>query len=117
MEVLEQGREVIFLHRLVPGAADRSYGIHVARLAGVPAAVTARAESILAALEASPIAPGSRSTARAKSARPSPGRLVLEHLHRLDPLNLTPLQALEALQELRELLDHGEAADQDSDLG
>ncbi|CAA9224528.1 MAG: DNA mismatch repair protein MutS [uncultured Chloroflexi bacterium] len=53
MDVLEEGDRVVFLHRVVAGSADRSYGIHVARLAGVPRAVTARAQEILAGLEAS----------------------------------------------------------------
>ncbi len=52
MDVLEEGDRVVFLHRVVPGSAGRSYGIHVARLAGVPRPVTRRAEQVLAALEA-----------------------------------------------------------------
>ena len=51
VEVREHEREVVFLHTIAPGSADRSYGIHVARLAGVPEAVLARAEAVLAALE------------------------------------------------------------------
>ncbi|HEX2184687.1 MAG TPA: hypothetical protein VHN78_04175, partial [Chloroflexota bacterium] len=52
MDVLEEGDRVVFLHRVVPGSAGRSYGIHVARLAGVPRTVTQRAEAVLADLEA-----------------------------------------------------------------
>jgi DNA mismatch repair protein MutS len=52
MDVLEEGGQVVFLHRVVPGSADRSYGIHVAKLAGVPRDVTRRAEEVLAGLEA-----------------------------------------------------------------
>jgi DNA mismatch repair protein MutS len=51
VQVQELDREVIFLHKIAPGSADRSYGIHVARLAGVPEPVLARAEAVLAALE------------------------------------------------------------------
>jgi len=51
MEVLERGEDVAFLHHVAPGAADRSYGVHVARLAGVPEPVTRRATQILADLE------------------------------------------------------------------
>ena len=51
MRVKEWQNEVVFLHEVAPGAADRSYGIHVAQLAGLPAAVVARAEEVLAALE------------------------------------------------------------------
>ena len=51
MRVKEWQGEVVFLHEVAPGAADRSYGIQVARLAGLPAAVVARAEEVLEALE------------------------------------------------------------------
>ncbi|MGH6720029.1 MAG: DNA mismatch repair protein MutS, partial [Alphaproteobacteria bacterium] len=50
LEVKEWRDSIVFLHRVVPGAADRSYGVHVARLAGLPAAVVARAEEVMAAL-------------------------------------------------------------------
>jgi DNA mismatch repair protein MutS len=55
--VREYGDEVIFLRQIIPGAADRSYGIHVARLAGVPQAVLERAQSILELLEKNASAP------------------------------------------------------------
>ncbi len=55
--VREWNDEIVFLHRIVPGAADKSYGIQVARLAGLPAAVVARAKDILARLEASEVPP------------------------------------------------------------
>ncbi len=51
MRVKEWQGEVVFLHEVAAGAADRSYGIHVARLAGLPAAVVARAEEVLETLE------------------------------------------------------------------
>ena len=51
VQVREQGDAIVFLRRIVPGAADKSYGIHVARLAGLPAPVIARAQTILAGLE------------------------------------------------------------------
>src|SRR6202022_1767641 len=51
VEVLEEGSEVRFLHRVVPGGADRSYGIHVAALAGLPPPVIARARQLLEELE------------------------------------------------------------------
>src|SRR4030088_2780040 len=50
-EALEDGETVRFLHRVVPGGADRSYGIHVAALAGLPSGVIARARQVLAELE------------------------------------------------------------------
>jgi DNA mismatch repair protein MutS len=52
VQVKEVDRDVIFLHAIAPGNADKSYGIHVARLAGVPDAVLARAEAVLESLEA-----------------------------------------------------------------
>jgi DNA mismatch repair protein MutS len=61
------GHKVVFLHKIVPGGADRSYGIHVAQLAGLPAPVIQRANEIMGALEARPGKP-SRST------RTQPGR-------------------------------------------
>lgn len=51
VQVKEQGDSIVFLRRIVPGAADKSYGIHVARLAGIPASVIDRANAILTALE------------------------------------------------------------------
>ena len=51
VQVREQGDAIVFLRRIVPGAADKSYGIHVARLAGLPAPVIDRAQAILAGLE------------------------------------------------------------------
>ena len=51
MRVKEWQGDVVFLHEVAPGAADRSYGIHVAKLAGLPQAVIARAEQVLATLE------------------------------------------------------------------
>jgi DNA mismatch repair protein MutS len=51
MRVKEWKGEVVFLHEVGPGTADRSYGIHVAKLAGLPKSVTARAEEVLGALE------------------------------------------------------------------
>jgi DNA mismatch repair protein MutS len=51
VEVLEKGDDVVFLHSVVEGGADRSYGVHVARLAGVPERVTRRAAALLEDLE------------------------------------------------------------------
>jgi DNA mismatch repair protein MutS len=93
LEVLEEGAEVIFLHRVVPGGADRSYGVYVARLAGVPASVANRAQEILDELESG--------VSRPVVSAPSVSRVVddraLRRLRTLEPMNLTPLQALEEL--------------------
>ncbi|MGQ0712583.1 MAG: DNA mismatch repair protein MutS [Gemmatimonadaceae bacterium] len=107
VEVREIGDEVLFLHRLQPGGADRSYGIEVGRLAGLPPAVLARARAILRLLEgghlvsSSPV--GEPRTAQADAqlalfaAAPHP---VVEQLRALDPNSITPLQALQILAEL-----------------
>jgi len=51
IDVREYNNEIIFMHKIVPGVANRSYGIHVAKMAGMPETVVARAESVLAELE------------------------------------------------------------------
>jgi DNA mismatch repair protein MutS len=101
VEVVEEGDAVTFLHRIVEGGADRSYGIHVARLAGVPGAVVARARRLLAEHEQrSPIAADARGRVQLAlplaSTAPHP---VVEELERLDLDGLTPLQALNKLAE------------------
>jgi DNA mismatch repair protein MutS len=107
MDVLERGDRVVFLHRVAPGAADRSYGVYVARLAGVPDVVTRRAATILANLELRnggprPIHPAPEPVPRGA---PDPGQeAVLRRLVDLDPLRMTPLEALAELSALRELL-------------
>ncbi|MBI3981357.1 MAG: DNA mismatch repair protein MutS [Gemmatimonadetes bacterium] len=102
--VREVGEEVVFLHRLEPGGADRSYGIHVARLAGLPGAVVSRARQILALLESGhhvagavpPPAPDAGQLALFEAGHP-----VLEDLRAIEPDSLTPLEALNRLAELR----------------
>ena len=105
--------EILFLRKVVPGRADRSYGIQVARLAGLPAKVVERAREILTALEHDELARGGRpSLSRTATepqqqlglfqALPSPReeRLV-GRLLAVDPDRLTPLEALTLLAELR----------------
>jgi DNA mismatch repair protein MutS len=109
VDVLEEGNQVVFLRRVVSGGADRSYGIHVAKLAGVPRAVTRRAEEVLRSLEQD----GSKKT----SGSGGPSQLsgdafqlslfgepdpVLEELKTLDVLSLTPLEAISKLFELQQ---------------
>jgi DNA mismatch repair protein MutS len=110
--VSEQDGEIVFLHRIVPGGADQSYGIHVARLAGVPAAVVDRARAILAFLEkqhAAEPAP-SQPMRRVKTGRALQGSLfaalpdpLLEALRRADPDALTPDAALDLIRQLKAL--------------
>jgi DNA mismatch repair protein MutS len=103
--VAEQGDRVVFLHRIIPGAADRSYGVHVAQLAGLPRPVVVRAQEILAELEASGAAGPRRSTAPptvyqlSLFSRDDP---LLTDLKALDVNALSPLDALNKLYELQQ---------------
>ena len=120
--VREVGDHVLFLHRLQPGGADRSYGIEVGKLAGLPEGVIARARDVLRLLEgeaermvptlASGAAAGPRLSRRTgapaaptdqlglfASATPHP---VVERLRKTDVNSLTPLAALQLLAELAE---------------
>jgi len=105
--VKEVGREVVFLHSVVPGVAERSYGIHVARLAGLPERVTRDAEEILDGFGeekgASPLLPRKPRAAALPLFAPGEHPL-LEELRRVDPNRLTPLQALELLAKWKERL-------------
>jgi DNA mismatch repair protein MutS len=103
VEVLEEAGAVVFLHRVAPGAARRSYGIEVAKLAGIPKPVTRRPEDILSGLEAAP---------RGRTARRVPAGVqmplfqapdpVVDELRSVDVLALSPLEALTKLCELAE---------------
>ncbi len=115
MRVKEWQGDVVFLHEVGPGAADRSYGIHVARLAGLPEGVIARAETILHSLErGEPSGAVSRLAddlplfaavrARPAPAAPSGPSPLEEALRAVSPDEMTPRQALEALYRLRGLL-------------
>src|SRR5262249_1971995 len=97
----EQGGEIVFLRRVTPGGASRSYGIEVARLAGLPRSVVARSRQILSELER-PVAterpPSQLPLLVPAPPRPSP---VEAALGALDPDRMTPLQALLALADLK----------------
>ncbi len=101
MAVAEEGDQVVFLHKVVPGGADKSYGIHVAQLAGLPRAVVHRAEELLAGLESGELRPGQRE----KEETPVQLALftdhdpILEELKALDINSMTPLEALNKLYE------------------
>ena len=106
------GQDVIFLRRIMPGKADRSYGVHVARMAGLPQAAVNRAEEILEDLERSGAAgPKRLFEAKDKKGRPAPVQVSLfaeahpavEALRALDVNGLTPLDALNRLYELQKL--------------
>jgi DNA mismatch repair protein MutS len=99
VEVLEEGETVRFLHRVVPGGADRSYGIHVAALAGLPSSVIARARQVLGELERQrPLEPTELQLGLPIELAPDPIRKELEAMQ---PESLSPLEALQKLYELR----------------
>lgn len=109
--VREWKDEIVFLHQIAPGPADRSYGIHVARLAGVPRPVNRRAQAILEQLEGI----RSESAAVGQATRPggeiqltlfeSPTHPLIEKLKRLDTDHVTPMNALAMIQQWQEELE------------
>lgn len=107
MRVKEWKGEVVFLHEVMAGAADRSYGIHVAQLAGLPAPVIARANAILAGLEGGKAVGNTTSALPLFSYQPPAASVapkiseVEEALRRLNPDELTPKAALECLYTLK----------------
>jgi len=102
MDVLEDQGQVVFLRRVAPGGADRSYGIHVAKLAGLPRGVLHRAEELLEQLEGSrAIAPSSNGSLAQQLSLFAPDDALRNELARLDPLNMTPLEALNVLFDLK----------------
>ena len=105
MRVREWNGELVFLHEAAPGAADRSYGVQVARLAGVPPAVVARARQVLQRLEQEKTAAINLDDlplfAVAERAAPPPSSPVEDALSAIEPDELTPREALEALYRLK----------------
>jgi DNA mismatch repair protein MutS len=103
--VAEEGDKVILLHKIVPGGTDRSYGIHVAQLAGLPKSVIARAQEVLAELEHHP--PKRNKVTRRKTSLQIPlfskGSLLAEEVARLDIDSMSPLEAITKLYELQRL--------------
>jgi DNA mismatch repair protein MutS len=126
--VRETAQGIVFLHRLEAGGTDRSYGIHVAELAGLPATVVSRAKGVLGSLETGhrmvpgeaprdpdpdqpnlfdqvrPAMGSGRPPAPAPAPRPNP---VSERLRSLDPNSMTPLEALQELARLKGEADGG----------
>ena len=101
------GEGLRFLYRIVPGGADRSHGVQVAAMAGLPAPLLARARTLLAAFESAAASRhGAGAPAPAAAAPPplelSPGEPLLRELAALDVDGLTPLEAIAALYALRE---------------
>jgi DNA mismatch repair protein MutS len=111
--VKEVGREVVFLHRVEKGVARGSYGVHVARLAGLPDHVTEAAEQMLKQLlQETPLSP--LSSASAPRAQPIPlfgaeDHPIIQRLRTIDPNALTPMQALQLLDEIHRKIREFEA--------
>ncbi len=109
MKVKEWKGDVVFLHEVAPGAADRSYGIQVAKLAGLPASVTARAKTVLDLLEKGergrpvPIVDDLPLFSVAHGRDEAKEHPALKALAAIDPDELSPKEALEQLYELKKL--------------
>ncbi|MBN1160867.1 MAG: DNA mismatch repair protein MutS [Dehalococcoidales bacterium] len=104
VSVIEEGGRVIFLHKIVPGGVDKSYGIHVAQLAGLPKSVLHRAREVLSELETDGRAAGTKKKPKEPSTQmPLFGeRTELEKdIAGLDIEGMTPLEALNKLYELK----------------
>jgi DNA mismatch repair protein MutS len=114
VRVKEWHGDVVFLHEVLPGAADRSYGIQVAKLAGLPPAVITRAKTVLAKLEAQDRGTGAQAliddlplfavTSRATESEMAPSSeaaALIEALDAIQPDELTPREALDALYALK----------------
>ena len=109
MKVKEWNDSIVFLHEVTPGAADRSYGIHVAKLAGLPDQVVRRAEEVLAALEEgkeghTPLAHIDELPLFGATAPKPRGNAVEEALRAVEPDGLSPKEALEVLYDLKRKL-------------
>ena len=100
--VLEQAGRVVFLHKIARGGADKSYGIHVAQLAGIPKAVVHRAEEVLNELEREHESNTQRAGGGVQLALFTQTDPLRDELANLDVLSLSPLEALNKLFELVE---------------
>jgi DNA mismatch repair protein MutS len=109
MRIKEWDDKIIFLHEVVEGVADRSYGIHVAQMAGLPLSAIARAEQVLAGLENKKVAenkPSHDLNGYNKTAVPKPKQKTINQeleviLSKLDPDGLSPKEALEILYKIK----------------
>lgn len=117
VSTLEENGEVTFLHKISEGPADKSYGIHVAKIAGLPDTVLSRADAILQDLESHSVQLRTEqpyTLSSAEVSEPSVGQLslfaddnqseIIQRLEVLDILNLTPMEAMSTLFDLKKLL-------------
>jgi DNA mismatch repair protein MutS len=108
--VREWEDQIIFMHRIATGAADKSYGVHVARLAGVPRSVITRARQLMNQLAVHVGKTGGKAKAAATAVTPQIGMFdpidqqALTHLRSLDMNRMSPMQAWEALRTLQAML-------------
>ena len=102
--VRERGKSIKFLRRIIPGGADRSYGLHVARLAGLPEGLLKRAEVILEELEGGAAAVPARQTPDEEATYATPGLFtdaVTDKLLHVDVMSMTPIEAISFLHDLQ----------------
>lgn len=109
--VKERGEEIVFLHKVVPGSVDHSYGIQVARLAGLPQKVIERAREILISLETPERAVRETAAAEAEQLRlfaPDPALArAMDEIEETDLMTTTPLEAMQLLYKLQQALKKG----------
>jgi DNA mismatch repair protein MutS len=105
--VTEQENEITLLHKIVPGGADKSYGIHVAQLAGLPKAAIVRAQEILAGLESIPVRRDGASRRKTSYQQQiplfSPSSRLASEIAGLDIDSMSPLEAISKLYELQQI--------------
>lgn len=108
--VKEDGGKVVFLRKLIPGAASHSYGIQVARLAGIPERILKTAREVLLRLEKAQSNLGTLirggQIGLFEKKKEKKGDEVLEEIKKLDPLSMTPIEALSKLTEIKEKLEN-----------
>lgn len=114
MDILEIGENIVFLHKVVPGFTDHSFGIHVAKMAGLPEIIIKRANEILMSLESKEITPVEIKKAKIAKRRGLQGQYTLfeyqddeirNELRKIDVNNLTPLEAINKLNELKNFIE------------
>jgi DNA mismatch repair protein MutS len=107
LDAVEHKDRIVFLHKLEGGPADRSYGIHVAHLAGIPKEVVRAARKHLAELEKQLRPAGAQDDlfSQLQPQPPAPGDALRRELAALDPDKLSPREAMEALYRLKDLAD------------
>ncbi len=113
--VQEKGQDVLFLRKIIPGKADRSYGIQVAKLAGIPTAILHRAKNILEQLEQDHASPNVSNLESSENfsvlqnqLSPQP-HIILEEVKQIDLFSMTPLEALNRLADFKARLDVDES--------